>query len=556
MGNFQIPRAREASVAAPRAGPEERHRGSSFLDFSCGAPYVSRMAPTLWLLFLLVALPVVMFVARQQRLSLAATVVFLSALFGLLRPPAIGPTLSPWLLDFLLVFLLFRLGGRVHLEDLRHLHTLLWTLGFLLASVALALVFQGIPLFRPHAVPLALILQAGAPVALLAFLHEDRPHGTAVRLATLGTYVHLSLVFLFLFSFQGPGVGHALERFLVYLLVSGSVGAGLGLVFAYLEAKVAEDFYLLLLVVGTLAFLEGLFGLLHLSAALPVMVAGVVAANTSLKNRHLWHILAPYEYPLVLLFLGLVFFEVHRAPWPQMAWGILGVLLLAGTLRGLATLGLFRPRRPHIAGSLALFATAQAAVPLWLAHRWLPGFHALDLPLALTAITGYFLWKRAFAAERSLVLQPPLETLWAPETATLVHKLLRLLRRPRASQELRANDFLRTTYRTVSSEATLEQVVQTLLKAQAHAVPVVDEQRRLLGIVRSQDLEHLFADEQTRHLIRAIDVMVPYGGLSPDTPAPRILDQMNQLATDCLPVTSEGKLLGVVLKRDLLTKHV
>ncbi len=514
------------------------------------------MAPTLWLLFLLFALPVGVYLLRHRRGALAALVVLLSALFGLLQPAHLGPTISPRVLDFLLVILLFRLGGRVHLEDLRAQATLLWTIVFLGSSLLLAVVFRWLPPFRFHAVPLAIALQAGAPVALLAFLKEERPHGSAVRHAILGTYVHLSLVFLFLVAFQPSGVLGVLEHFVVYLLVSAGVGVTLGLVFAYLETKVAEDFYLLLLLVGTLAFLEGLFGLLHLPSGLSVLVAGVVAANTSLKNRHLWHILDPYEYPAVLLFLGLVFFEVRRAPWPDLAWGLLGGVLAAGLLRALLTYGLFRLERPGIAGALALFVPVQAAVPLWLIHHTVPGLRALDLPLALTTVVGFWLWQRAFAAERSLVLQPPLETFWAPETTTLLRKFLRLFRRTPGPQTLTAADLLRTTYLTVPSEATLEELVQALLKAQAHAVPVVDEQRRLLGIVRGRDLEHLFTDEQTRHLIRAIDVMVPHAGLSPDTPASRILDQMNQLDTDCLPVAAEGKILGVVLKRDLLTRHV
>ncbi len=514
------------------------------------------MAPTLWLLFLLVVLPVVIYLGRFKRISLAGVVILLSSLFGLWKPVHRGPTLSPWVLEFLVTLLLFRLGGRIHLEDLRRWPTVVWTLGFLGASLMTAFVFRWLPLFREYAVPLALILQAGAPLVLLAFVREYRPHGVSVRTAQLGAYVHLSLVFLFLFAFQRPGFAGALERFVVYLLASGSLGILLGLLFSYLETKVSEDFYLVLLTVGTLAFLQGLYGLLHLTTGLTVLIAGTVASNTSLKNQHLWHTLDPYEYPAVLVFLGLVFFELHWVSWSALLGALAGGVVLPAVLRAaLAYVG-FRTRGEDMARALAIFVVAQGALPLWLVHRHLSTVHWLDLPLALAAMAGVLLWKIAFRTELSLVMHTPIETFWAPETTTLVHKLLRVFRRPPSLQELRAADFLRTTFLTVPSEATLEQVVQALLKAQAHAVPVVDEQRRVLGIVRGADLEHLFTDEQTRHLIRAIDVMVPYGGLSPDTPAPRILDQMNRLATDCLPVASEGKILGVVLKRDLLTKHV
>ncbi len=514
------------------------------------------MAPTLWLLFLLVVLPVVLYLGRFRRISLAGVVVLLSALFGLWRPLHQGPTLSPWVLEFLVTLLLFRLGGRVRLEDLRRWFTLTWSLVFLGASLVTAFVFRWFPFFERYPVSLALILQAGAPIVLLAFLREDRPHGVMIRVAQVGTYVHLSLMFLLLFAFQQPGVAGALERLVVYLLVSGFVGVVLGLLFAYLEAKVDEAFYLVLLTVGILAFLQGLYGLLHLSTGFTILLAGAVASNTSLRNQHLWHTLDPYEYPAILVFLGLVFFEVRWVSWEALAWGLLGTGVVAGGIRaGITFLG-FLGRDREVAWTLALFTLVQGALPLWWVHRSLPGFHALDLPLTLLTLAGVFLWRQAFESELSLVIHTPLETFWAPETTTLVHKLLRVFRKPPTLQNLRAADLLRTTFLTVPSEATLEQVVQALLKAQAHAVPVVDEQRRVLGVVRGADLEHLFTDEQTRHLIRAIDVMIPYGGLSPDTPAPRILEQMNQLATDCLPVASEGKILGVVLKRDLLTRHV
>ena len=514
------------------------------------------MVPTLWLLFLLVAIPVVLYFGRYRRPSPAEVVILLSALVGLWHSPAAGPPVSPWILEFLVTLLLFRLGGRVHLEDLRQFRTLLWTGGFLFSALVAAAVFHVLPFFRSHPVSLALVLQAGAPVVFLAFLWESRPHGVTVRTALLGAYVHLTFVFLFLFALQGSGLGEVVERFAVFLLASGAVGTALGLSFSYLEAKIEEEFYLLLLVVGTLVFLQGIYGALHLFTGITVLIAGAVASNTSLKHQRLWHVLDPYEYPAVLLFLGLVFLGLRWVSWSAFLWGLLGVLVVAGGLRWAGTALVFRSFPQDQRVTLATFTLAQGGIGLWLLHRALPDAAWLGLPLAVASLIGLPLWRRVFAPELSLVVHMPIETFWPPEAALLVHRFRRWLRRVPESQSPTASELLRTQYLTVPSEATLEELVQALLKAQAHAVPVVDEQRRVLGIVRGRDLEHLFTDEQTRHLIRAIDVMVPHAGLEPDTPASRILDQMNQLDTDCLPVAAEGKILGVVLKRDLLTRHV
>ena len=113
-------------------------------------------------------------------------------------------------------------------------------------------------------------------------------------------------------------------------------------------------------------------------------------------------------------------------------------------------------------------------------------------------------------------------------------------------------DIMTTDVVTVSPESTIDEAVSLLLDHQVSGLPVVDEQRRLLGVISEIDIIDLVyetaievskvCDHMTRE-VRALD-----GDASLDDAASIFCAQ----AIRRIPVTQAGKLIGVVSRRDLI----
>jgi CBS domain-containing protein len=139
---------------------------------------------------------------------------------------------------------------------------------------------------------------------------------------------------------------------------------------------------------------------------------------------------------------------------------------------------------------------------------------------------------------------------------------------------MQAQDVMTTKVVAVAPDTPVTEIAKLLVERQISGVPVVSDERRLLGIVSEGDLIHglgqegarrswwldLFASPQTRakeylksHGRLASDVMTrEVVSVTPDTPLPEIARLLETRRIKRVPVLRNGELVGIVSRADLL----
>lgn len=143
---------------------------------------------------------------------------------------------------------------------------------------------------------------------------------------------------------------------------------------------------------------------------------------------------------------------------------------------------------------------------------------------------------------------------------------------------LAARDIMTKKVITVSPDTLVSDLAKTLAGKNIGGVPVVDADGRLVGIVtqsdlveRAQELEmppainildfhvylqipsQLFHKVQKMLGVTVAELMSPKPvTVSPDTPVPQIAALMDKQKVHTIPVTEEGKIVGIIGKMDLV----
>jgi len=108
---------------------------------------------------------------------------------------------------------------------------------------------------------------------------------------------------------------------------------------------------------------------------------------------------------------------------------------------------------------------------------------------------------------------------------------------------------------TVSTEDTIARVEAELDRLRLHAMPVVDPQGGLFGILSAVDLAHFHAAKKNPNSVRAWELCT-YKPLcvAPDTPARRVAGMMVAKKVHHVLVTDGPRLLGIVSTFDFIRK--
>ncbi|MEM7314928.1 MAG: CBS domain-containing protein [Planctomycetota bacterium] len=111
---------------------------------------------------------------------------------------------------------------------------------------------------------------------------------------------------------------------------------------------------------------------------------------------------------------------------------------------------------------------------------------------------------------------------------------------------LRVDSVMTKDVVSVSSADSRDQVVDVMERELLHHVPVLNRSRKLLGIISDGDMER-------RHGDTAADIMTePCITVDKDTGIVRAITLMLERRVDCLPITDEGHLCGLLTKTDML----
>ena len=114
---------------------------------------------------------------------------------------------------------------------------------------------------------------------------------------------------------------------------------------------------------------------------------------------------------------------------------------------------------------------------------------------------------------------------------------------------------------TIGPDARLREVEELFENHDFNGVPVVDEQRRLLGVVTKFDLLKAFSfdahalvphyDEIMEQPAATVMSRDPIS-VAPQLPLSRLLQKMVELRTKSLPVVENGQLIGIIAREDVL----
>ena len=109
--------------------------------------------------------------------------------------------------------------------------------------------------------------------------------------------------------------------------------------------------------------------------------------------------------------------------------------------------------------------------------------------------------------------------------------------------------------RTAWTEDTIAKVEDDLSRLRLHAMPVVDADGKIFGILSAVDLAHFHAAKKNPNAVRAWELCT-YKPLSvtPDTPADEVAKMMVARKIHHVLVTDGPKLLGIVSTFDFI-KH-
>ena len=103
-----------------------------------------------------------------------------------------------------------------------------------------------------------------------------------------------------------------------------------------------------------------------------------------------------------------------------------------------------------------------------------------------------------------------------------------------------------------------ETLAQAMTERGFGSVPIVDQNRHLLGIVSEFDLLKVLNEEKHLGSVKAGDLMTPNPiTVSPETSTMDILQSLKAKHLIRMPVVNEeGKLVGVVARRDVLQGYL
>jgi CBS domain-containing protein len=131
---------------------------------------------------------------------------------------------------------------------------------------------------------------------------------------------------------------------------------------------------------------------------------------------------------------------------------------------------------------------------------------------------------------------------------------------------MRAKDIMSSPVHVVWQNASVESAAQLMAAKSVTALPVVDADGVLVGMVSESDLLwHRVPSDPTAHLRRhpdtepenrpgmVVEVMSPYPLVAePETDVAQVADEMLQNDVRSMPVLDGGRIVGIISRRDIL----
>ena len=116
----------------------------------------------------------------------------------------------------------------------------------------------------------------------------------------------------------------------------------------------------------------------------------------------------------------------------------------------------------------------------------------------------------------------------------------------------KAADIMTTNVITAKKDMVLTDVIALLLRWHISAMPVVDDEDRMVGIVSEIDLVNLTFDGNAGDTIVEEVMVTDIVSFSPNTELADLVQSFSKRHLRRVPIIDKGKVVGIVSRRDIL----
>jgi Kef-type K+ transport system membrane component KefB/CBS domain-containing protein len=486
--------------------------------------------------------------------------------------------------EFAMALVLFNMGCSFSFRSFRHYFARILRLSAGELLLTFSFVAMGLLLLKESwqaALLFAALALATAPATTVLVFKESRAQGPITRyanmlvalnnLACIVVFEVLLAGILYIEGSRGAAFWLELGRIARDLLGAIGLGVAMGVAITFACALLSRRSWLVTLIAAT-TLLLGLSRHWGFPYLLTFLAMGTTVANTSDRVKDV----AVQLDELTGLFC-VAFFVIHGAEMDVRAlvhagWIGLGYIALraAGKYLGIYLFATRRDGQPvqrWLGATLMCQAGAAIALAALAAER-LPGLgkHLLDVILGTVVVfelIGPLLIRQAVARSGEVPVAELVhhtERTPAQELRALVNRFLMAIGADPWHKhhlgEFQVADLLRSRMEQIPAAATFRQVLDMLAKSHNNTLPVVDEDRAVVGIIRYLDLEGEYIDPGLGGLVNAEDLALSsFPLLHPDDPLIRAWREFQVCSDDCLPVVTRSqphRLVGILRRREVL----
>lgn len=406
---------------------------------------------------------------------------------------------------------------------------------------------------------LGAIASATAPAATTEVLREYKTRGPLTR-TVLGIVALDDGLALLLFAFAASIAGSlsgninngALRIFIHPLYeIGGSVAIGAlgGFVLSELLKRYSEEKRLLTFSIGTVLLITGLALAIHVDMLLAAMTLGVVITNlTPRKSKEMFKLVERFTPPIYVLFFVLVGAKLNISHM-TLPIVLLGCIYLIGRSGGKAigaSLGARIANAPKSVQKylpLCLFSQAGVAIGLSiLASNYFPGEIGSTILIIITATT-FILEIAGPTCVKTAVVKAGEVGLNITEE-DLIHKT-------------KAKDLMDKNPPLIYQNMPLAKILSIFSKSDNLYYPVVDANKKLLGVITIDNIKNIFMESDLSDLLFAIDVMEPSpASVTPESTISLVKESLDKYNLECLPVVTKNNIIVGFIERRVLNKLI
>ena len=428
---------------------------------------------------------------------------------------------------FLLVSVFVGVVGSFLLGDWK----LSWSLGLLLGAIS----------------------SATAPAATISVLREFKTRGPLTR-TVLGIVAMDDGLALILFaiasSIAGSLIGNihpgVLRIFINPLYeIGGAIIVGIvsGMVLNKLLRKYTEEARLLAFSIGAVLVVLGVSLATHVDMLLAAMTLGVVVANfIPRKSKEVFKLVEGFTPPIFVLFFVLVGAKLNIGHM-TLPIVLIGVIYIIGRSAGKAigaTLGARISGAPKTVQKylpLCLFSQAGVAIGLSiLASHYFPGYIGSAIIIVITAT--------AFILE---VIGPP----FVKFAVTKAGEVGMNVTEDDFVSKLKVEEIMDKNPPLIYKNMPLAQILKIFSESPNLYYPVVDTNKKLLGIITVDNIKNTFMATSLSDLLLAVDVMEPViASVTSKSSVSELKGILAKYNLEYLPVvTQEDEVIGFIERR-------